>query len=131
LSLILTNEPQIRHQIEQLIQIRNKIKEQFNLTIQQFEELVQRFNISLNEHNSLEKRLTTTLCDIERCLNLTGDNFTSQTRQYLNVKITQKKNNNNKNEFVKLKKKKILLLIVQVYRSMFVLNHFEYQLMLK
>ncbi|CAF3588697.1 unnamed protein product, partial [Rotaria sp. Silwood2] len=28
LSLILTNEPQIRHQIEQLIQIRNKIKEQ-------------------------------------------------------------------------------------------------------
>ncbi|CAF1499745.1 unnamed protein product, partial [Rotaria sordida] len=64
LSLILTNEPQIRHQIEQLIQIRNKIKEQFNLTIQQFEELVQRFNISLNENNILETRLTSTLCDI-------------------------------------------------------------------
>ncbi|CAF5047432.1 unnamed protein product, partial [Rotaria sp. Silwood1] len=84
LSLILNNEPQIRHQIEQLIQIRNKIKEQFNLTIQQFEELVQRFHISLNEHNSLEKRLITILCDIEKCLNLTGDNFTFQTRQYLN-----------------------------------------------
>jgi hypothetical protein len=31
LSVILTNEPQIRHQIEQLIEIRNKIKEQFDV----------------------------------------------------------------------------------------------------
>jgi hypothetical protein len=58
----------------------------FKFTIQQLEELVERFNIALNEHNNLETLLTTTLRDTERCLNLTGDNFTSQTRQYLNVK---------------------------------------------
>ena len=55
-------------------------------TIQHFEELVDRFNISLNEHNNLEKLLITTLRDIEKCLNLTGDNFTHQTQHYLNVK---------------------------------------------
>ena len=33
LSVILTNEPQIRHQIEQLIEIRNKIKEQFDVNL--------------------------------------------------------------------------------------------------
>ncbi len=54
-------------------------------TSQQFEELVERFNISLIEHNNLEKHLTTILCDVERCLNLSGENFTQQTRQYLNV----------------------------------------------
>jgi hypothetical protein len=31
LSVNLPNEPQIRHQIEQLIDIRNKIKEQFDV----------------------------------------------------------------------------------------------------
>jgi hypothetical protein len=31
LSVNLPNEPQIRHQIEQLIEIRNKIKEQFDV----------------------------------------------------------------------------------------------------
>jgi len=31
LSINLPNEPQIRHQIEQLIEIRNKIKEQFDV----------------------------------------------------------------------------------------------------
>ncbi|CAM4782634.1 unnamed protein product, partial [Rotaria magnacalcarata] len=84
LSLILSSEPRLRHQMEQLTQMRNKLKEQFNLTIQQFEELVERFNFAINEHDILEKRLTTILGDIERCSNLTGDNFTSQTRQYLN-----------------------------------------------
>jgi ATP-dependent Clp protease ATP-binding subunit ClpA len=33
LSVILTNEPQIRHQIEQLIEIRSRIKEQFDVNI--------------------------------------------------------------------------------------------------
>jgi hypothetical protein len=55
-------------------------------TNQQFEELVERFNISLNEHNNLEKHLTTILRDVEKCLSLSGENFTQQTRQYLNVK---------------------------------------------
>jgi hypothetical protein len=33
LSVILTNEPQLRHQIEHLIEIRNKIKEQFDVNL--------------------------------------------------------------------------------------------------
>jgi hypothetical protein len=91
--------------MEQLIEIRNKIKEQFDVnswgsfllysflcflkfTNQQFEELVERFNISFNEHNHLEKHLTTILHDVERCLSLTGESFTHQTRQYLNVNST-------------------------------------------
>lgn len=32
LSLVLTNESQIRYQVEQLIQIRNKIKEQYDVS---------------------------------------------------------------------------------------------------
>lgn len=55
------------------------------LTNRQFEELVERFNYAINEHDVLEKRLKTILHDIEQCANLTGDSFTSQTRQYLNV----------------------------------------------
>ena len=57
--------------------------------MQQFEELTERFNLSLNEYDDLETRLTTTLYDIEKCLNLTGDDFTSQARHYLNVKIVE------------------------------------------
>jgi hypothetical protein len=107
LSDKLPSEPQIRHIMEQLIEIRNKIKEQFDVnswdsfllysflcflkfTNQQFEELVERFNISLNEHNHLEKHLTTILRDVERCLSLSGENFTQQTRKYLNVKKNNK-----------------------------------------
>lgn len=51
-----------------------------------FQELVDRFNSSINAHENLERRLITALNDIERCSNLTGDNFTNQTRQYLTVK---------------------------------------------
>ncbi|CAF3855305.1 unnamed protein product, partial [Adineta steineri] len=84
LSVILTNEPQIQNLIEQLIEIQNKLKEQYELILRQNEELVERFNISLHEHNNLERQLTTSLYDIEQCLSLTGDQFTHQTRQYLN-----------------------------------------------
>ncbi|UJR37453.1 hypothetical protein I4U23_030156 [Adineta vaga] len=84
LNTILTIESQIRHLIEQLIETKTKIKEQFDFTIQHLEELIERFRMSLNEHNNLEKQLTIALRDADKCLNLVGDDFTQQTRQYLN-----------------------------------------------
>ena len=53
--------------------------------MQQYEDLVEHFRVSLNDYDHLETRLTTILNNIEKCSNLTGDEFTIQARQCLNV----------------------------------------------
>ena len=56
----------------------------------QLENLNERFTISLNEHNHLEKRLITILRELEKCSTLTGNQFTLETREYLQVCLTMK-----------------------------------------